>query len=261
LHFDKHGGGVPPLHKKEITIMKAKKHVTALFSVIALFLTLIGCAETENKEVPPAQTNKSAVQSTTNDSNLSNEEKEIMVSVDWEPLSVNVTANSNYKSLIFDEINTLQNNGDSRGIISSFYFPDVEIEGFELVKINISGQFVSYYYNPLRTNGVRISDDYCSGRGIMLMVDRSDFPYRFYETIEEFYESNSLNGGVLRGEFVYNKTAKSIYWFVDGVMFRISVPDELNDFEYLRDLAYQVIDSAELVDVQYELDVLRKQSE
>jgi len=52
---------------------------------------------------------------------------------------------------------------------------------------------------------------------------------------------------VIREGFIYVESIRLIAGFMGGTQFDMNVPDALNDFETLRDLATQVVNSAELV--------------
>jgi hypothetical protein len=120
--------------------------------------------------------------------------------------------------------------------ISAFYcFKEVEIEDFNLVQVGVLKDSILYVF----ARGEVLCNDTDS---IIVSVCRNE------QSVNSFNDDMMYNNDEITtriGEAVVN----------------IKAYGSFGGYEYLRDLAYQVIDSAELVDVQYELDVLRQQSE
>jgi hypothetical protein len=134
--------------------------------------------------------------------------------------------------------------------ITEFYHPRVEIDGFELFGVTILGSVFDYHYAP-----PGLTDD-----SIVVSIVRSDAVFGNVPaspTIEDLAEAFS---GEIRSGLVYRDDGDSfaVVDLLGDTWFFIQVFDKSNDFEFIRDIAARLVNTAELVDVEQELEVLRQ---
>jgi hypothetical protein len=181
-----------------------------------------------------------------------------------EPVVLLAEASCDLRGTIADEVNAsramsvVEHRADSgRSVnriseITEFYFPTIEIDGFELYSVAIFDSALVYIYARIgRDNdfGIGISGP----DSITIFIDRTETlneqgrVYTFAELVE-----NSVEQG-----FDYHTESRMLHspdsaiivapWGDTSV--RIDVPQELNTYEFLRDLALRVIETMELVTV------------
>jgi hypothetical protein len=140
--------------------------------------------------------------------------------------------------------------------ITEFYFPSIEIEGFELHNAAIFDSTLIFTYAPLNTTRDVVS----IVPTIRIFVGRPEWDRKqggdiFHDTVRESVESGF--GRLTESGMMYAEDGL-IFARLGDTTLRIDVPAELNRYEFLRDIALQIIDTAELVDVEQELEVLRR---
>jgi hypothetical protein len=266
-----------------------KKFLPAII-IIATFLTLIGCLESSDEISPAqssaAQTNRVDI-STQITSSTSNDIETIRPDLESSrrraPISVRVNQDGELKGGIINaldyEINDFERRKrESENEIShslqrveempAFYSLDnFKIDGYKLYHANITEGSILYRFVPEEEFG----DEYVvslGGNNILLTIKRWEWwePNARGNNICALdpiaaHARNPQWGSLTADNMLYN--VNEITAQLGDTVFSIQVPARFVNYgyEYLRDLARQVIDSAELVDVQYELDVLRQQSE
>jgi len=248
-------------------IMKTKRTV-AIFILSILFVTLIGCSGTINdiidvvqeNEIDTEQFNETQVPETRGGSR------------NPPILTVNLSDSTNTKSEILNHINTstISNNESSYynlhstlkiSEIEKFYNLDnFNIEGFELNQVVIMGGVFGFYYAPSRFPMEDYIFDYDTG--VHLQVIRHEFIEKDNPaTIERLIGVFGSDGKViLDGDLFYVDTIYN-YNMIVGLLketyFFMYVPKSI-PFDSLPEIARQLVNTAELVDVQHELDVMRQ---
>jgi len=131
--------------------------------------------------------------------------------------------------------------------IKEFYLP-IEIEGFVLDSVYVSGGAFNYTYAPkdkVKTGEeVYIPDN----EYIRIGIYRSDSDY-YAASLEEFAKVNDLR--LTKDGLVFDNWSsyRSVDGVINGKRFGIHSSDSF-DVNYLRDLAFSLIETAELVIVE-----------
>jgi hypothetical protein len=237
--------------------MKAKRFYITAIAVMLLVAMLGGCATSQR----PPETNDSGELS-----------GDVALGLPM-PVWIQCSKSGDFKQEIIDTIKvstaerteraTQQIQGDyvrhRTSSITEFYMPNVEIDGYELLDVVLLGQVFWFRYAPEnpRAEYLDPSGNYyfcCCNSGIRITIKRLDSdgnppPNATIEQIAEAIGGFNSNA-VIREGFPYAETLGAIAGQLEKTWFDIIVPDKLNDFEFLRDLAMQVIKSAELVTVR-----------
>ena len=139
--------------------------------------------------------------------------------------------------------------------LEEFYFPVLEIDKFELTGIAIDAAGFGYFYTPIN----RDNDYHHLDSGIELRIGRPDYVYT--TTFEEKVKINNLE--IKEDGFAYHEWTEfcAVCGEINGVWFDITANISFADYEYLRDIALQLVKNAKLVDVKQELDVMRKNAD
>ena len=148
-------------------------------------------------------------------------------------------AYSNYEALMISEI-------------SEFYFPNVEIDGYKLIAVDVFGGVIIFYYVPLEVEPYHDEFFMDSSSPIVIHVRRQDNDIDVFGVATEQAAREGW-GRLTEDGMLYAAKHASIDARMGDTSVRIDVPEKLNSYEYLRDLANQVIKTAELVDVEREL--------
>jgi len=143
--------------------------------------------------------------------------------------------------------------GNDISDISEFYFPTVKIDGYELYRVLVSEWTFMYYYAPIEEFSKEKEFEYVFTfeTGILLGINRphwmdNDDPLKAlinqHDTQEIPY--------VLKDNLIYTESHNGIAGQIGNTRFNITVPDTLNDFEFLYALGLKVIETSELVFVK-----------
>jgi hypothetical protein len=151
-----------------------------------------------------------------------------------------------FKKAVIDAISLAKENPSSDcwnnlSGINSFYYPTVNIDGFELNMISITGGTLNFSYVPV---GNRLN------RGVSITIVRPEYiEVSASEYLREFVDSvKSQWREYTRGEgLVHTKHSNQIVGAVGDLRFTIHVPDKMNNFDTLRELSQQLINTAELI--------------
>ncbi|MCL1831735.1 MAG: hypothetical protein FWG45_02340 [Oscillospiraceae bacterium] len=138
--------------------------------------------------------------------------------------------------------------------ITEFYFPTHEIDGFEMSCLGVLSGAFTFDYAPLNPTDEMLdkNGNYCFSMdsAIQLSIVREGA----FDDIPSPPTLGSIarGGGEIRGDFVYDDSPYHtlIAGLIGDTWFYMYVPKELNEFETLRDMANQVVKSAELVKVK-----------
>jgi len=128
--------------------------------------------------------------------------------------------------------------------LTEFYFVTVEIEGFELIELEISKYGVTYLFRCIET----------TGRGITISIRRpSNYssPEEVWQVITE-QALQHFSGSLSESGMIYHLNSMEILSRIGDTWFSIRVPNSLNNYEFLRDLAFDVIETSRPVVVEEE---------
>ncbi|MDR2532139.1 MAG: hypothetical protein LBC82_04780 [Oscillospiraceae bacterium] len=148
--------------------------------------------------------------------------------------------------------------------IKAFYsLNNFEIHGYELYKVLILGDTICYYYAPINSTADRSSLCFSNGSAILLQITRfdnryGDIPSRVtIEQLAEIFDGQVIGNNLFFVEgselFEYNELGG----LIGETWFAMKVPKSV-DFDVLCDIGAQLVVSAELVDVQAEIDIIRQ---
>jgi len=176
---------------------------------------------------------------------------------------INPGGGVDFKSYAINQLTQAHSNGVHDGVnepwafeanevasLDEFYFVDVEIKGFELMSISIAGHGVFFYYwdmESISAGGVRSLENRVS-----VNVRREVHGFSRDEHWQGLTEQLMRHhGGILTEDgMLYTAALNDIVARIDDTIFSIRVPSRLNDYEFLRDLALEVIETAELVVIE-----------
>jgi hypothetical protein len=141
--------------------------------------------------------------------------------------------------------------------IKEFYNLDkIKSDGYELYLVTITGSGFSYYFvSTVDLKSAEEHNNLLNGEIITICIDR---PSGWDNTsdLEEVFEirlkqaENQGWGYLTEDNMIYSEENGDIFSRMNNTMIAISVPKKLNKYEYLRDLAFEVIKNAELVNVE-----------
>jgi len=124
--------------------------------------------------------------------------------------------------------------------LSEFYLVDVKIDGFILTEIEISRYGFTYVFRCIEDSwGNEISIT-------MQRLEDSLTPDEAWQIVSE-QALNDIRGHLIVDDMIYRDRVNSILARIGNTYFNIRVPDRLNNYEFLRDLALEIIASSELV--------------
>jgi hypothetical protein len=181
-----------------------------------------------------------------------------------EPVVLLAEASCDLRGTIADEVNAsramsvveLRNDG-RRGAnripeITEFYFPIIEIDGFELHNVAIFDSAFIYMYAPIERDDsfrvqLRAEGTISIGVGRQEWYDERGITDLFSDTVRDAHIEGW--GYLTESGMVYAENFQNIVARLGDNTVRIDVPQELNTYEFLRDLALRVIETMELVTV------------
>ena len=123
--------------------------------------------------------------------------------------------------------------------LSEFYFVTVEVEGFELVAVEVSSYDVSYDFHCVGTGEERISIS-------ILRPSNYNSPDEVWQIVTNQL-INHFGGQLTESGMIYEPDISRITARIGDTRIRIRVPDRLNNYEFLRDLAFEIIATSELI--------------
>ncbi|MCL2409389.1 MAG: hypothetical protein FWC96_07225 [Oscillospiraceae bacterium] len=131
--------------------------------------------------------------------------------------------------------------------LGEFYFVNVEVDGFELTGFGIDRDGVSFVYRcieALEMGHINSRDNVLS---IALRREVSGHSREELWQIISEQLTRDGRGVITEDGMIYVETDRRISARIGDVPFSIGVPDRLNSYEFLRDLALEVIATSELV--------------
>ena len=134
------------------------------------------------------------------------------------------------------------------------YIDDLKIDGYELSSVSVDNYGFSFSYYP-----VKQEDEVSS---ISITFDRPESwqglcSEEIFKIRLEQAESQGW-GELTEDDMIYSKKFVEVSMRMEDTIVIIRDFSKQKNYEELRDLANQVIKTAELVDVEYELDVMRR---
>jgi len=135
--------------------------------------------------------------------------------------------------------------------INDFYYPTLKIDGYELFCVEVTPYAFNYYFAPSEEFKKEEWYHFMYDTGILIQIRRlyhPDFIGSLDPIIEQFDEQGKSY--IYQDGLIYRECNNNIYMQIGNTRLSISVPDTLNNFEYLRDLAFQLIETAELVIIE-----------
>ena len=138
--------------------------------------------------------------------------------------------------------------------MTEFYYPHVEIKGYILRHVAVwEGAYV-YMYAPVGA-AENLNIGIGSPEAIQIFITRPEYYYEHYgrSAQESFYETlyANFNDAILtEDDMIYFEKWGFLLALMADTQVQIRVPSHRNSYDYLRDLARQVIDTAELVKVR-----------
>jgi hypothetical protein len=232
--------------------MKIKKNIITITIVSAIFLVIVSGCTTKVNEINPAQSDELDNYKEFLDSNV--------------PITIKIDFGTNFKDEIIKliEISKKNRKEDSENYdnhfvnrisdINEFYSPTVEINGFIRHSVMTDGYALDYCYTPIETQKSEEDNDFNYYTGITIIITRKGWirdesVNQFEHTVKQGVEQGW--GSLTEENLLYNKTSRQITAPIgDNSCLIICVPEKLNNCESLRDLAFEVIETAELVVVE-----------
>jgi len=241
--------------------MKIKKTTTILVVITTLLATFGGCSKINDNETYNPEQSTSYVESVQH----SDQKDEPLPEACIAPLTIWRTEGKDLVEELINEINfsramteeQRRENGNYtlNGIseIEEFHRP-IKIDGFELFLILVGERGFAYYYAPVGQQRTQGRHDVSYDSDIRISIGKRAQDISGVDWLKEVARVNE--GAILTEDnFVFFQNQEAIAGYVGEDSFTIMVPDKLSNYEYLRDLAWQVIKTAELVNVEQELAV------
>jgi len=250
--------------------MKNKKAFIIVFALSVFLATLCGCSKVSVLEKNDAQ-NEDVIKGTREN----NEQEERVITRRPAPLSIKSEDDFNLKNEIVNHIYTSKNavtveesiNAEDEtyhlysqhkvSSIPKFYSLDsLKIDGYKLYHVNITlGAFLFRFVPTDELNDERVVS--LGENNILISINR--WEHFNEETADDplkivLEQATSQGWGYLtEDDMLFAPGKGDISAQLGDTIFQIRVPKELDNYDYLRDLANQVIATAELVNVETEL--------
>jgi len=249
--------------------MKKNKYIFAITIAISLLLiTFCGC-EAVNEKIK-----------TSNENEAIEENTGVGCFTEMRLLDVK---NQGFKQTIIDEIivSNSMTEEEHKGYgnyrsnriseITSFYLP--EIDGYEMVGVTIYASLFEYHYGPIeevrdfkaRWDWETITEEERAWiyppAGLSVLIERPDSEYiNPSNPLTGFDQEN--DGDIVSNEnnlrHSYNEKYGRIAASLGDLRLTVNAYNEFNNYDTLRNLALQVIETAELVNVEHELELMRQ---
>ncbi|MDR2532138.1 MAG: hypothetical protein LBC82_04775 [Oscillospiraceae bacterium] len=194
-----------------------------------------------------------------------NESEEILPLASFMPVIISDVENGDFRKAIINKINISQLMDEEQhqadgsykankiSEITEFYYPTIKFEGYELYSVAIFDGVFIFRYVPLEFVG----DD------TSILLDIADVIEisirRFDQFRAEAKQAQNEGWGYLSEDgMLYAEEYSNIVAQIGNTTVRIDVPKKFNSYEFLRDLAFRLIETSEVVDVQAEIDIIRQ---
>ncbi|MDR2532137.1 MAG: hypothetical protein LBC82_04770 [Oscillospiraceae bacterium] len=236
--------------------MKIKKCILSAFVFMAIsFAFFCGCqsAKVNDKNTTPFLPEKEETYEEHNDP---------VPIGDPAPLTIWIEKGTDFKEKIIEHINIAKNPNENNDIYNVYpsnrisnlteFYLSIKIIDFELFCVSISEYGFIYYYAPVEKLRQREEYSFSNTDGVEIVIERSDS--KIPTNLNKIAQGNSK---LTDDNFVYDGN-NQIWGQIRDTVFRITVPNNLNNYEFLRDLAFRLIETSEVVDVQAEIDIIRQ---
>ncbi|MCL2071721.1 MAG: hypothetical protein FWH07_05750 [Oscillospiraceae bacterium] len=244
--------------------MKLQNKFYAIVVIIAMLLaTLSGCAESENNGTVAPQADE-AQADIADEVQLDMSDKETD-SACFAPLMIENVDDFRSELLKHFELSRTVGKEDENywvysankiADIKKFYFPTMEIDGYELYRVDVGENATQYYY--VSTQLLKDSEDFwlSASPRIEIFISRpgwiKDTSVDQFESLKEQTREQGPSY-LIEDNIIYNKadweSEGHIYTPIGNSVLGISVPEELDDYEFLREIALRFIETAELITV------------
>jgi len=232
--------------------MKKQKYLfISLITMSILFLVLYGCAKSDKSGLNVADTNA--------DSNTD----DIYHSWNSSFLIDDIGEESNFKDVILRHIKdsrtaTRENENYSAyrqtklSDMQEFYYPSLTIEGYKINQVNIYDDTYFFYYVPV-DESKRMQEEYMfdsPDKGLIIGISKTEYadpsdPLKFFR--DDLDKGNTSY--IAEDNWIYLEFNKLIMMQIDSTWLMIRMPDKLNDYEYLRGLCKELLETTELINV------------
>ncbi|MCL2698273.1 MAG: hypothetical protein FWE74_09375 [Oscillospiraceae bacterium] len=253
--------------------MKSFKKTIAVIIVSALLLTLYGCKKTGEdsalKEINPeiSKTDESSLnisQSIETQEFSADEppsEQHYETSFSLETIVIRSADRGDLKSELIKEINDASGLRSDESLflhynisdIKEFYYPEIELDGYELFLAEIMQYRFHFYFMPENPDSADLDLNgeyfFSYDSGIEIAITRTetiiDTPDPLKAIMEQY--DGQRREYLFEDGLIYDEFFNTITGQIGDTWFYIVVPPKLNNYEFMRRLALQVIEAAELV--------------
>ena len=148
--------------------------------------------------------------------------------------------------------------------ISKFYSLDkLQLDGYELYSASVSSEVFLFYFAPIEVMQKHTDDIIVDGSFITIQIKRPE-QFTVVDRFQDVIEQIEATDKVLEREqsyylsedgILYEEEAMLIYAKLDDTIFSIQLISELGrNYEYMRNLVFQVIESASEVNVEESIE-------
>jgi hypothetical protein len=232
--------------------MKAKKTIIVVFiTIIGILITLCGCSKNSEENTKPHINDDLGVIKFEVD-NETNFNEELLKHIKFSK-----TIDKEYKDYL------LYSNSRISEIKKFHNLDNFKIDKFELHSVSFNGGVFNFYFEQIEKK----TDNYGYYNGDIITVKISQLWDYNGHKISQSEKFEIMLEQAERQDYGYLTKDNMLYWekggtvdakFGDDMILHISVKlasEELNSYEYLRDLVFQARETAELIDVsKYNLD-------
>ncbi|MCL2037126.1 MAG: hypothetical protein FWG83_07080 [Oscillospiraceae bacterium] len=245
--------------------MKTK---AAIICTIILAISLSACTEQnaqKGPEITPAvssldgeKTITAESETASNEGSNTHDNEDDGIHADYAPVTFNVLESKDYEQEILDLVLDVQQKDFKDPFRFSemryFYSLNAESGGYRLFSVEIDKYAISYCYGLPEKLEKNTKLDYKDSDVVIQILRPEGSPDAFEaeKILKEWTESGQQNGQMYLTDenILYNQDNNDIYLLFDDTILRVYTPNQNVEYEYLRDLAFDVIKNAELVTVK-----------
>ncbi|MCL2816947.1 MAG: hypothetical protein FWD39_00985 [Clostridiales bacterium] len=132
--------------------------------------------------------------------------------------------------------------------IQEFYYPSVKIDGYDLYCVEVSKSSFHFYFAPVEELNKEQEYFYTLKTGILITIRRPGY-VDAADPLRPLIEQLNQQGKDYLAEdnILYIQSHNDITAQIFNTWFGVRMPDELNNYDYLRALCFNIIDSIEVV--------------
>jgi hypothetical protein len=231
--------------------MKTKTKITAVAVLLTLLLSVCGCAAS-NSSTPSEESGGHEI--------LASPATPEMLMIGFER-----GRDFDFRGAIIEQINlsrTVSSDSENHARysqyrtseITEFYFPHIEIDGFEMFGVEMLEDGLIFYYAPVNPGEMCLDTDgnyrFSIETGIQLTIIRSDAD-DFPDSLSAEWLSETLGGANRNGLIHFDDQPNNEFaGLLGNTWFHLYLPDDLSSPAAVRDFTAQLVESAELVAVR-----------